>query len=177
MAEETEEPKKSQLPKIIGAVVMLAAAGAILYLQFKPGGVGVGASDYFYWDEKAGALIVRGHELAPFKVNPNDAEATGVRAWVYTCGSCADESARFVAYVEKFSPAARQRLADANVSGYEALDDDVMRAMVQPADVLVRRTAETQWVEKGDDFMEAITKELEGKCGGAGVKLCPGPNQ
>lgn len=153
------------------ALITLGAAGGLLYVQLAPAApVRVPTERYFY-DEASKALIERDGVLAPFKVNESDGAANGVGVHVMSCGSCADESDRFIAYLEKYTPEAQARLAALGMRNYETPDSDDEANALQPGEVLVRRENDSQWVERTGAFLEGVAREAGARCGGQ-VRNC-----
>ena len=65
----------------------------------------------WYLDLDTGKLMAKSATLLP--PIPASSPTSGVRAYVFSCGGCDNENARFVAYVERYEPEARSKLQSA----------------------------------------------------------------
>ncbi len=92
----------------LGAVGVLVLALGVILLQ-QAGDAKPKVIDVYYYDMTTGKLFLGSSADHP----PIDAPGgtnRGVRAYVFACGSCADESKRFIGWLEIFTPSARTRL-------------------------------------------------------------------
>jgi len=161
------------------AIVGMAAAGGLLYVQLAPASPVVVAPERYFYDEAAKSLIVRDGVLAPFKINESDAAPTGVGVYVMSCGSCKDESSRFIAYLEKYTPEAHEKFFAMGVRNYqtppEEEADDAGNFEARPSPLLVRRENDANWVELSPAFLDGISREIGAKCGGSAPRNCDSP--
>lgn len=94
----------------------------------------------------------------------------GVRAYVFACGSCADEATRFVGYYEKFTPAVLERLMAAKITHYHQLGDPPP-TWIEPG--RMRRAVDGQaWFSANTDEGRYIETELYKKCPGRDISEC-----
>lgn len=92
---------RSQLIRIGAAVIVLAIAAVIFTSGGRPADRAAAAMYFINLDTDE--LVAAPGSVSPIAL-PSGAQ--GVRAVVYACGSCADETKRTVAYVEKTEPVA-----------------------------------------------------------------------
>jgi len=162
------------------AIMGLVAAGGLLYVQLAPASQAAIAPERYFYDEAAKSLIVRDGVLAPFKINEGDAAPTGVGVRVMSCGSCKDESSRFIAYLEKYTPEAHEKLSAMGLRNYqtppEEEADESGNYEAKPSPLLVRRENDANWVPLTSAFLEGIAREAGAKCGGSVPRNCDSPS-
>ena len=100
-------------PKVGGpivAVVLLCAVGlAAKYLMSSGEVQGRSVETEWFFDEDAGTLFAGPvKQISPITVDGRK----GVRAFVYSCGSCDDEAARKIVYVERYTEDVHQKLVN-----------------------------------------------------------------
>lgn len=89
------------------AVVVLILSLATIILSTRQGSFTPQDVPYYFYDLDAKELFVGKSSQTP----PIDTPAggkRGVKAYVYSCGDCADESTRFVGYLEMYTPEAKE---------------------------------------------------------------------
>lgn len=89
----------------------------------------------------------------------------GVKAFVYSCGDCNDESTHFVGYIEKYSDEAMKAINDASLS-FDERDKkrDVGRQVSKREDV--------KWIQAKSDEGQALVKEAMSRCKGGQIRPC-----
>lgn len=110
----------------------------------------------YYLVEGSSDLIVA--EMAPAPVDTSSGSA--VRAYVFTCGRCDDESSRFVGYVEKYTSEALAQVGLPDPD-YEAMNDGHLVAAADEP---------WNWTVAGSPEGKAIIDAPGEKCDG--VKSC-----
>lgn len=86
-----------------GTVILACAVFIVLTLR----GERHPTPDIWYYDVETGKLFAASARGVPPIAAPSGGE--GVRARVYTCGSCLEESQLQVAHIEKYSPEAKAK--------------------------------------------------------------------
>ncbi len=84
----------------------------------------------------------------------------GVRAMVFSCGSCADESQRFVGWLETPNPEFSPQADAAEGAG---------------GDTLIRAVDGDRWYPDGSPRATSIQRKVSERCGGGTVMLCHPP--
>ncbi|MCX5660833.1 MAG: hypothetical protein NTW19_14090 [Planctomycetota bacterium] len=119
--------------------------------------------------------------IPPIQAPPDpkkpDVKSEGVRALVFSCGSCRDASKRFVAYVEKYTPegkAKRELAPEEHATGSRMPASEKELRGIDPEDahdglVIAKVDSATpaeewKWTPKSDDAVAAIEEEAAGRC-------------
>lgn len=92
---------------LLFAVVLLAVSAAWMgyTIATRPKKTSVGPLQRFYYDVSTGELFTADAGLKPpIQRFLPDSPPTGVVAHVFACGSCEDEAARFIGYIETYKP-------------------------------------------------------------------------
>jgi hypothetical protein len=106
----------SQTIKVTAAAVLLVVA-ALLTLRALRGDriEGKAPETVWFYDLQNGELFTAATQTIPPAGTPADPDSTdGVRAHVFTCGSCDDESEREVLYLEMYADGARAAMEQLN---------------------------------------------------------------
>lgn len=103
--------------------------------------------------------------------------ATGVRAEVYSCGSCEVESQRFAAWIWKFNDTTRdvvQGAIDASRTGFvEDSPYDLPAARADPNAMLIATPEQPgDWFPEPSEEAQQIMTGLAGRCGGKAPSPC-----
>ena len=119
-----------------------------------------------FYDVGAGKLYAEkdASTIAPV-VAPSGEE--GVRAWVYSCTSCADKSSRFISYLEKYTEQGKAALERASRTA------NIAARLMAMSDNVVRHPTDTAWVTSPTPEGHAIRSEADRRCDPAAAKLCP----
>lgn len=99
---------------LVFAVVLLSVSAVWVgyTIVTRPKKINKGPLQRYYLDVSTGELFVADAGLRPpIQRYLPDSPPTGVIAHVFACGSCDDESARFIGYIETFKPDAAARSA------------------------------------------------------------------
>lgn len=161
MADNKE--KQAKLIKIVIAVVVLAVAGVVFFMQFKPHVDPV--QTIWYWDEAGKKLVGAPDDLSPARplgAAPT-AERSLVRAYVYSCSNCSDAANLTPTYIEKFPEDAR------GVAARYAMIGSDTGAIMPMAEV--KRPADASWV-KWDSEEGVAVREVKPCTDGTLPKLC-----
>jgi len=142
----------------IGAVTVLVLALAAIVLQMQGPGAGArGPQDIWFYDLNTGELFVaKSNKLPPIAApsdgteqDENPSIPAGVKAHVFSCGSCQDEQERFIAYLETYPPDVRDKLMAfrENPPNYEEISEEDQRLLagVEEA-MMVRALDSNRWV-------------------------------
>jgi hypothetical protein len=99
---------------VCGAIVVLLISGTVLAMALTPAKRGVRGA--YYYDLSTATLFVSPvSQLTPIippaadGTTPDTGEAAGVRAYVYSCGSCDVEAERSIGWLEMYNPDVLQR--------------------------------------------------------------------
>jgi hypothetical protein len=172
----------------IVAVVVLGLALAYLVYQGRGRGPG-GAIDVWYYDLKSNdsdpikrLFPAKNTELPPIK-SPSDAgtdDASGVRASVFSCGSCEDHSQMFIGYLETYTQEYKDNMRQAatatpggpNGPAGPMATNPMMPGMMQKGHLL-SRADNIRWVESMTPEAMQVQAEIMKRCGGTDVpKAC-----
>lgn len=155
---------------LAAAVVALLVGGWLIYNGvFRSNIRGQTPKQMWFYDVGEGKL----YTVAFGELSPTDAPSgpgNGVKAYVFTCGSCSDAKA---VYLEKYTPEARQQMAR-----YDQATEAEQQAIFQLArrGTLVARTPdagqEPQWVSSTSEQGSQIIGIYWGMCGGGPGKAC-----
>ncbi|MHC4175981.1 MAG: hypothetical protein ACYSWU_00645 [Planctomycetota bacterium] len=125
---------------------------------------------YFY-DQNTGQLFeVPADTVGPIETDsgPYRGMPAGVRAYVFACGQCSDESLRFVGHLEAPVDAVP---ADA-IAGQPASEGED----AEGEDMVIRRPADEKWVYPSSREGKAIIDEPQSKCSSdAPLNYCKPP--
>jgi hypothetical protein len=145
-------------PRVAGtAAVVIAAVAAFLILRgpSQAGGTGIATEGFFTTDDGKQWFADSLERVPPFDRNG----AQAVRAYVYRCDGKA-----FVGYLERFSPAGVQALAD--LKSRNELRNSQAVAAIYEAHVQVKRPGEAEWVPLNSPQGQAL---LVVRCPGGSV--------
>jgi hypothetical protein len=160
---------RTQTLKLIGAALLLAAAGMIWFRW--GGGAGSGTDRTWFYDLSEGRLFTAPRSAIPPIRGLNDAQEDAVRAVVIsTNGNPRDRSARTIAYLETYSPELKRQMETARAAG----EAPVMGRGMAQAHRFVRRLQDRQWYPLTSPEAERIVSEwlTAGPNGGPAV-ICP----
>lgn len=116
--------RNSALVTVAALVLLMVSLGLVFLRLGGSGGGGAAVTELYFYDLSTGELFVADRDAVPPHDAPSGARVgypwgegpAGVRAQVFACGDCSDESAQFVAYVEAYPPRAQQALQEARSS-------------------------------------------------------------
>jgi len=167
---------QNSLPVTILAVVVLALALAYLFYQRRPANGGV--IDVYFYDLKSTdpdqtKRLFKGknNDLPPV-ASPSDAgtpDFSGVRAWVFTCGTCDDPSQVFISHIETYTPEYKDNLRQPPVATGGPMP---MAPMAMQKGHLISRVDNIKWVEMMSTDGMQIQQSIMSKCGGEPPKPC-----
>lgn len=107
------------------AVVVLILSLATIIITMRPASYTPRVIDVYYYDLDTKQLFVDKSDKYPPIATPSGGQK-GARAYVFSCGDCADESQRFIGYLEVYTPEAKKILENPNADP---------AAMADPIDV------------------------------------------
>lgn len=152
---------RSELPKLVLALVVLAVAGGLLWRFFTADG-GVSERAFFY-DLSQQKLFTAPRTAVPPIKGIDDDQPDAVRAVVIsTNGNPADKTSWTIAYLEMYAPDLKQQMEQAQATGGSPM---MGRALAQ-TQRLVRRLHDAQWFPLSTPEGERIVSEW----------AIPGPN-
>lgn len=146
--------QRSELAKLLLAIVALAAAALLLWRFFKTDS-GVSERAFFY-DLSQRKLFTGPRTAVPPIQGLDDDKADAVRAVVIsTNGNPADKRSWTIAYLEMYAPDLKQQMEEAQATGGSPR---MGRALAQ-TQRLVRRLHDTQWFSLSTPEGERIVTE------------------
>jgi len=142
--------KKSQLPQLLLAVILLAGAGFGFY-RFLRNDSGISEQTFFY-DLSAKKLFAAPREALPPIRGVDSPEADAVRAIVICIsGNLAKEADRRIAYLEKYTPELKQSLELVRAGKAEPLPRGQRKGYV-----FVKRAEDNDWFRSDSPEGEQI---------------------
>lgn len=143
------------------AIVVLLVCLAVIWSQLGGGRGYSPITEIYFYDLNTGELfIAEATAVAPIEAPSGDFNGlpAGVRAHVYACDDCGDESDREVAFLQMTPMEVKQRVEQARASGNE--DQMYEAEMVMETASLVRAPDGTNWVpmlgEEGNEIMSRV---------------------
>jgi hypothetical protein len=146
--------QRSELPKLVVAIVVLAVAGLLLW-RFLGADSGVSERAFFY-DLSRQKLFTGPRTAVPPIKGTDDDKEDAVRAVVIsTNGNPADKKSWTIAYLEMYAPDLKKQMEEAQATGGSPR---MGRALAQ-TQRLVRRLHDTQWFALSTAEGERIVTE------------------
>jgi len=170
--------KQKQL-KIVGATVLLAIAGALFYFQYgMPSAPAVSRASWYY-DLHTRKLFAANLESPPIDAPSGvqvDGKPAGVRAYVFSCGDCAIDLQRTLAWLETFDDKPTGPGFDANGGRRPAAPPSAGGASSPSwlAGSKVKKPDDKDWVHNASEEAKVV-KALEDCPNGAAPKRCTPP--
>jgi len=123
----------------------------------------------WYYDLNREALFVGAANLAAPVAVPSDAPGrrSGVRAFVFSCGSCGDPSERFVGWLEKYPPEAREKKKRLNrllAEGGMTPETTRLEEAVWSARLIATPGAPQAWVRAESEAGRALRAAARQRC-------------
>lgn len=129
--------------------------------------------DVYYYDLNTGELFVdTSEQFAPIEspsgplliAGRNTGDPAGVRAHVFACYNCSDESERFIGWLESFTEEARFAADDPSM--YAGGDDEGQHAFdVFEQGHLIRDVDQANWVQRSSEAGFTLMEQAVRKCG------------
>lgn len=147
---------KTKLILLALSCVVLVAGLVWLYVQMRPAPSDDAPRGAYFFDLTTGKLYTgMSDQLPPTDTRSGekvDGLPAGVRAYVFSCGSCADEKARVVAYLETYTPKVRDMIMNRP-------PDEEGKPPVDLSGVI----AKGQWVARppGESWKPAVPSEAK----------------
>jgi len=155
----------SALVTILAVVLLIVALGFIV-MQLGGGSNRVRTIPVYYYDLDTGEIFERQSDVNP-PVETAGGEMRGVRAFMFACNDCSDESDRFIGYLEMFTPEAKELLD--MPTGQRP--DDVPYDFYENGR-LVRLPDGTQWYPANSPQGFEIMNQVRDACPGGDPKPC-----
>lgn len=142
---------------VVIALAVIALAGWYIASQ---GGTQRAVEQTYYYDLDAGSLFVGDvGKVPPFQT---DDDHTAVNAAVFSCGDCADESTRFIGYLEQYSDAYRATMGD----------EEAFTPEIAEGGHLIASPDAIEWLSLATEQGRALQAEVMSRCGGDLPKGC-----
>ena len=156
----------------IAAVVCLFA-GLFIVWQFattfsRPASPPRISQAYFYDLNTSTLFLAPADSDVPLTTDSGEYQGhpAGVRAVVFSCGSCNDEQQRFVGWLEMPDPEFDQPILDSDNGGED-----------EPSGMLIRRPTGDQWHSLDSAEAEVIMREAQATCNSGGtLRPCHPPS-
>lgn len=158
---------------ILAALALLVLSATVIWRNRPGSGTQQQALRHqWFFDVGTGKLYIVDIDTAPPQVPESratlaDGSPGGVKAYVFSCGDCADPATHFVGYVATLPESERVKPAELRNPSAETI-----------ARVLVTNTAAVglEWVPRNSEKAERIRMDLQGRCKeGQSLKECPPP--
>ncbi|QQE12287.1 hypothetical protein JD969_02090 [Planctomycetota bacterium] len=174
-----EKIEQNPTAAAIGAVVVLVIAIAVIALQsgLLGGSRGTGVREAYFLDTGTKQIFRGGiSEQAPIKA-PSGKE--GVRAFIYTCGECADDYAgldeagvqgadAFIGYTQRLDPKAKKMLEKAKAAGQDLM---MVEMQLSQNGYQYSDAKATKWVSQNSRAGMGVVQSVQSKCPD-GAKMC-----
>jgi hypothetical protein len=189
MRQVREWLNKNSAVVTIAAVVLLILSLAFIIMNISgPPRPRERVIPVYFYDLNTNQLFVGQSDQVPPIYAPSQPDKQGipkgVRAFVYSCGECDDESERFIAYLEMYTPeakAARERMQRI-VRGEEQPPGDMGEGSAEAAEMqmyemweqgrLMRLLNDDNWVPAMSEEAMQMLQHLERMCDGTVPKHC-----
>ena len=158
----------SAVATLVAVVVLVISLAILVYTG--GGGSRVTEIDLYYYDLNTGELFTASSRLIPPIEAPSgptpEGEPAGVRAYLYSCSDCDDESTHRIAWLERYTPEAKQRIENYR-NNPEQFAEEAYYEMEMQQDHQVRRPEDNQWqninTQAGQQIMEIAMQCPEGQ--------------
>lgn len=155
--------------KVVASVVALLIG---VFMLFKYFGASTATGDQiqlWYYDLGANKLTRAGARISPTKTSRG---IQVYRAYVFSCGECADESKRYIGWLEQFTEEAKlalqnkvKKTAYLGPEGLEVLNDEDITAVIPAGSRQVRAAASGDWVDFNSAEGVKLRETAMAKCG------------
>jgi hypothetical protein len=157
--------ENSSVVTVGAVVVMIFSLGWIVQESLTRWHRSSGVPDVWFYDLGSGKLFRAKSTAVPPIDAPSgvliDGEPAGVRARVFACGDCNDESKRFVGWLEKFSHQAKQAM----VQGRTGQGQGYSSSSIGYIDGLLIRDEEgTRWLKASDPRAKEVFQMPRKRC-------------
>ncbi|MFG0249180.1 MAG: hypothetical protein ACF8OB_09865 [Phycisphaeraceae bacterium JB051] len=151
--------QNSAVVTIIAVVLLLVSLGVIIMTLTPQRAARV--VDVYFMDTSDGALFIDKSDQLPPIVAPSGKD--GVRAFVFSCGDCGDESSRFIGWLETYTPEAKKAI-ETPAEGPEGGMDNY--EVVENGHLVAAPNSNGQWVMANSEPGFKIMDNVQTNCGG-----------
>lgn len=151
----------------LGAVVLLVIALGAIIMQTRGGSSG-GVIDVYYYDLNTGQLFSGpSDQLAPIEApsGPYNGKPGGVRAFVFSCADCDDESTHFIGWLDMYTPEAKQAMTNPGAGMGPSFE-------LYEQGHLVKGVDDENWVPANDEGGFRVMENISTECPGSRPKPC-----
>jgi hypothetical protein len=168
----------SALVTVLAVVILICSLGFIIF-QSRPYSYRPRIVDIYFFDLGTGTIFLgKSNQIAPIDAPSGagpEGVQLGVRAYVFSCGSCDNEADRFIGWLERYTPEAKQQLLnppkidEASPAGPEMIDTwekghEIAR---------YRKDLKTlKWVVNNSDAGYKIMQDVQNKCPNGQANPC-----
>ena len=122
----------------------------------------------YYYDLGTSSIFVDTADKVPPFASPSGkagpkGEPLAVRAFVFSCSNCDDESKRFVAYLQQYTPEGQKRVLEL-VANDTSIDSNDMQADARNSGFVIRATDGELWYPPDSTEGDGIIREARAKC-------------
>ncbi len=164
----------------IVAIAMMLTALAIIFTTMKPAESPSDVPVYFYDLNTGKTFVARSDRVPPIEA-PSDFEfggdLSGVRAHVYSCGRCTDDSERFVGWLETYTLEAKFQIQSTRQR--KESEEDEPPVVVAEDDYemieqghLIRSVDSEEWVTIDSEEGIAVMEAVDERCGLQAMEMC-----
>ena len=153
----------------LGAVVLLVIAlGAIIMQTRGGGGSRSSITDVYYYDLNTGELFPGpSDQIAPIDApsGPYNGKPGGVRAFVFSCEDCDDESTHFIGWLDMYTAEAKEALTNPNA-------DMSLSSQLYEQGRMIKRVEDETWVPSTDVEAYTVMENIKYQCPGGRPQPC-----
>lgn len=156
----------SAMVTILAVVILIMSLAFIIISNTRPS-YQPRVIDVYYYDLGTNKLFVDTSDKYPPIATPTG-EMKGARAYVFSCGDCADESQRFIGYLEMYTPQAKSALEDP-----QPIDPEEMPTIdIFEEGRLIRGVDAKDWVKANSNEAFETQDAVQTRCGDVPPKSC-----
>lgn len=132
------------------------------------GGPGGGSyttiTEFYFYDTNTGELFIAPTDAVPPIPSPSDladntGKFSGVRAYVFSCTDCSDESSHEIRYLQRYTPRGKNML-----ESYQDGEEADMIMLSPESDSEIKRPDDEQWMPAMSPQAQEIFEEVYREC-------------
>lgn len=168
--EKSETRKSKTLKIVVSCVLFILACAVMTYTRPDRQQSFAGAPQIWFYNLDSKKLERQPDRLAPI-TSPSG--GTLVKAYVFSCGDCADSNARFIGWLDRFNDEAKNKLQNNSAravvmytgpQGLDSLPEGFFGGLIPPNSYQIR-ALEGDWIDAHSDAAEKIREQARGRCG------------
>ena len=134
--------------------LLLVVLAVVLFLVARKPASGRPEGQLWFYNEITGQLFASSDSSIP-PIETTSGPGTGVRAWVFSCGDCANPDERFIGYLEKMHPNTK-KIMDEEIAKTGASMGIGQLIDKYSSGILVRSPNKKNWVPRISPAGQAI---------------------